>query len=233
MGLKDISPNKLEQARTAFRMWKSATIPAEKDASKRALDKFLNRYNLTLGDIDPDANNRTIRPERIDELDLLLTILVSVNPYTRYTTDKVTLDVKCDLDDEDYKEVLSKYAYFIKLWRVEKELLKTSFHSKHKAYFKADPYAQKKWRPRNTPNESIQKFKTEADEANREWLRMQQDFATGKVSEKSLIKDVVNSQDRVKITAFNTSRAHMLEQILLPADYLKNSKTIDDGNRNN
>lgn len=227
MSLENISEKELEHGRKLLRLARRATIKGEKDAAEMMLEKFLKKHKLNLGDVDPDANNRILKALKPDELDLLLTIVVSVNPYTRYVSDLKTLEVKCDLDDEDYKEVLKKYDYFVKMWRVEKELLITAFHTKHKQYFQPDQYAQKKWRARNTENESISKFKTETTQANEEWLKMQRDFTTGKVSEKALTKDVVNSQDRIKIMAFNTSRSYHLEQILLPADYLKNSKTIE------
>lgn len=118
MALKDISEKDLEKGRLIYNLAKKATIPGEKKSAEIQLEKFCKKHGITEDDLNPAANNRVLKAEHQDEVDLLLTIILSLNPYTRYKT--VGLEVSCELDQEDYLELQSKYQYFVKLWRVEK-----------------------------------------------------------------------------------------------------------------
>ena len=225
MSLQIISEKDLERGRLIYAFAKDPrTSERERKVGQLQLDKFCQKHGITEDDLNPAVNTRIIKSEHQDEVDLLLTIILSLNPYTRY---KITgLEVSCDLDPEDYAELLSKYNYFVKLWRVEKELLYRAFFSKHTRFFQADAQAHSKWRKNTVKNENIDHFAGEIAEANAVFLKMQSDFNTGRVSEKKLAEDVINSQDRIKIMAFNTNRAYHLEELLLKANYIKNSKTI-------
>lgn len=228
--MSNLSEETLEKGRLIYAFAKDPrTSEKERAIGQLQLDKFCRKYGCKEEDLNPDHNKRTIRPERVDELDLLLTILMSVNPYTKYTVDQKTLDVKCELDNEDYQEVLNKYAYFVKLYRVEKELLKTAFHSKHANYFTANSYARSKWRKSTTENDSIKTAQDDKAAASAAWQKMKQDVMYGKISEKELAKNVVDSQDHIQMMAFNAKRAERLEQILLQAEYMNKHKTIQDG----
>lgn len=192
-------------------------VPNERDVAKDKYESFLKKHSLLDAEVDPELTMREFTAKEENEKDLLLTVILSVNPYARYTQDIFT--IKCDLDDEDFSLVNKKYQAFLKIWRVEKELLVTAFYAKHNKYFQPNPNAHKKWNAKNTKNDSIQKNKDELNQVAEEWQKMKSDFIHGKVTEKTLARDVIESQDRVKIQAFNTNRAQLLEAILLTANF--------------
>ncbi len=221
--MKHVPEEILEKGRKIKRYLKNDS-EGERNAAKRKYEEFLKKHNLQDSDVDPEANTRKIYAKHDDEVDLLLNIILSVNPFTKHSTDKK--EITCELDNEDYIEVLEKYEYFGKLFRVEKELLIVAFSSKHKKFMTPDDDAKIKWRSHKKENEAIKNFKDEMVEVKEEWLNQQADVKKGRISESTLAENVMNSNDRVKIMAFNANRSVMLQSILLDARYIKNKRTI-------
>lgn len=181
-------------------------------ATKKYLD-YLKKHNLSDSDINPDMNKRIIEVKDNDEKDVLLNVVLSVNPFTKHNDCKTHLE--CYLDQEDYEEVINKFAYFCKLLKMERELLITAFLSKHQPSFEPDERARKKWRERRVENDAFTVKKQEAQIIKEEFNRME--------SQKSLGIDVqtkvMESGDRLKVAAFNRSRTQEMIAILLNADY--------------
>jgi hypothetical protein len=190
-------------------------IEGEKDAAISAYNAYLKKHDLNDSDINPDMNKRIIEVKDGDHKDVLLNVILSVNPYTRHSDNQTSIE--CYLDAEDYAEVLKKYEYFAKLLRVERELLITAFLLKHADAFEPDSQAKKKWRERRVENNAFSVKKQEAEIIRQEFNRLQSE----KAMNIDVTQKIVEGGDRLKIAAFNQDRTEQLKDILLDAEYVR------------
>lgn len=190
-------------------------IDGEKDAAISAYNVYLKKYNINDSDINPEMNKRVIEVKDGDHKDVLLNVILSVNPFTRHNDTQTSIE--CYLDHEDHEEVLKKYEYFAKLLRVERELLITAFLLKHADSFEPDAQANKKWRERRVENEAFNVKKQEAQIIRQEFNRLQAD----KAMNIDVTSKIIHSGDRLKIAAFNQDRTEQMKEILLDGKYVR------------
>ena len=188
-------------------------VGGEKDSATEKYLEYLKKHNLSDSDINPEMNKRIIEVKDGEEKDVLLNVVLSVNPYTKHND--CTTYLECYLDEEDYNEVINKFAYFRNLLQIEKELLITAFLAKHHQSFEPDERAKKKWRERRVENQALSIKNIEADIINEEFNRIQSDISLGV----DVQAKVMASGDRLKVAAFNKSRREQMVDILLDADY--------------
>ena len=185
----------------------------EKETATSKYLEYLKKHNLNDSDINPEMNRRFIEVGDSEEKDVLLNVILSVNPYTKHSDQKK--GIECYLDNEDFDEVLSKFEYFKRLLKVEKELLITAFLTKHQQFFEPDEKAKKKWRERRVKNDALTINKSELDIIKQEYNRLQAEETLGI----NVQAKVMNSGDRLKVAAFNRNRTQEMIEILLNADY--------------
>lgn len=188
-------------------------VGGEKDSATEKYLEYLKKHDLTDSDINPNMNKRIINVKNDYEKDVLLNVILSVNPYTKHSD--CTTYIECYLDQEDYDEVVNKFAYFSKLLRTECELLITAFLTKHNHHFEPDERARKKWRERRVENDALTEKQREKEIINQEFNRMEALKTLGV----NVQATVMESGDRLKIAAFNRNRKQELINILLNADY--------------
>lgn len=192
----------------------------EKTSAETKYKEYLKQHNLTDSDINPEMNKRIIEVLDGDHKDVLLNVILSVNPYTKHSDN--TNNIECYLDTEDYNEVLKKYEYFSKLLRIEKELLISSFIKKHQHAFEPDEKAKKKWRERRVENQALTTKNVEAKIIEKEYNRLQSD----KTLNIDVTSKVINSSDRLVVTAFNLDRISLMQDILLDSEYVRSHTRI-------
>jgi len=210
----------MSKARKLKELYTRADIEGEKDAAEAAYKSHLKKHGLYDADINPDMNKRFIDATDGEYKDVLLNVILSVNPFTRHSY--VNTGIECFLDSEDYNEVIKKYDYFSKLLRVEKELLITSFLSKHKDYFEPDDKANKKWRERRVENDAFNVKKQEKEIIQQEFNRLQAEALLNT----DAAKIIIMGGDRLKIAALNQDRVQQLKDILLDAEYVRSHTRI-------
>lgn len=191
----------------------------EKESARTKYFEYLKKHDLSDSDISPDMHKRIIEAKD-DYKDVLLNVILSVNPYTRHSDGQTYIE--CFLDDEDFAEVLKKFDYFKKLLTVEKELLITAFLSKHADAFEPDSHALKKWRERRVENSALTTKKHEAEIIKQEYNRLQSEVAMNI----DVTQKVVQSGDRLKIAAFNKDRSEQMIDILLESEYVRHRTRI-------
>lgn len=178
----------------------------EKETSQRMYDEFIKKHSLDESEIDPSLNNRKFRVKNYDDSLILTNVILSVNPFTKITQHELRTD--CNLDWEDYNEVKKKFAYFVKLYRIEKELLNMAFFSKHSKFFQPDEDVQKKWRESKAENNDLKKARENAEKLNSN-------------------KDSKSVSKEDQIMLMNLKRMGLIQEHLLDAEYIKTKKTIE------
>ena len=201
--------------------------PGEKENAQGKYEEHLKRHNLNDADINPEMNKRIIEVLDADYKDVLLNVVLSVNPYTKHSDN--TSYIECYLDHDDYTEVLKKYEYFSKLLRIEKELLITAFILKHSPAFEPDEKATKKWRERRVENNALTLKQTESEIIKKEYNRIQSDKALNV----DVTAKIINSNDRLVITAFNQDRTEQMKELLLKSEYVRSHTRIGNDSKAN
>lgn len=200
----------------------NAQTGPEKEMARNIYEEYIKKHSLNDSDINPEMNKRVIEVKDGDYKDVLLNVILSVNPYTRHNDTQTSIE--CYLDHDDYTEVLKKYEYFSKMFRVERELLITAFLLKHANLFEPDHKAQKKWRERRVENDAFNVKKQEAQSIKQEFNRQQAEAALNI----DVAAKVINSGDRFKIAAFNQDRTAQMQDILLDAEYVRAHTQIEE-----
>ncbi len=194
-------------------------IGGEKTNAQRMLADYIKKYNINPEEIGL-ANLNYIRRWRIGgEYDMLIlnNVIVSINPFAKIINGDKFIQV--ELDNEDFLEITEKYAYFIKLWRVEMEWLKMGFFHKHKDYFVPDEAVMKKWRAKNSMNPDIEKAKQTAEQVNK---------VASKINPDKLEKQITEMNEQQKIHALNVHRVDELVPIMLSSFYKRTDKTLEE-----
>jgi len=217
---------KKEKLRSKARKLKALAQRGEEGEKETAIKKyndFIKEHNLNDNEIDSSLYRREFM-DVLDneEKDIAITILLSINPFAKYNT--MAKSITADLDDEDFIETKEKIDYFIKLWRVEKNALRTAFAIRHNNFFKPDSDAINKWRENKTNPITKEDNKNEFGDINQKVEQIRKDFE--KDAEK-VIKEVFNSDDDSIRTAFNIDRSVLMSDILLVANYVKTKKRVE------
>jgi hypothetical protein len=158
-GSDNINIEKLKSRAKKLKALADRGIEGEKDTARRMYEDFIKKHNLE--DNDEGTNVRILKIKYADDMLILFNVILSVNPFSKPVYEKNYIRV--ELDKEDYTEVKCKYRHFVKLWRIEKELLTMSFFSKHNVHFAPDDYAKKKWREHNAMNQQYVQAQVDAD----------------------------------------------------------------------
>ena len=195
-------------------------VGGEMDNAKRMLEDFLIKHKIDICEIDDSVNNRSFSVLNEDDSTILLTIILSVNPFTKPVANNKFVSAK--LDSEDYLEVKNKFKYFSKLFRVEKELLKMAFFNKHADFFTADEYSKTKFRDGDkTMNEDLVKVQKDSDKMKNQ---AEKEFKTQAPStnfsseEKDLEIQMIQRR--------NLTRLERMRQLMLNAMYMKANRTV-------
>jgi hypothetical protein len=177
----------------------------EKDTARRKYEEHLKKHRLTEGDIDSSANNRRFKIKNDDDSMILTNVILSVNPFTKLIHVGNVVDV--NLDDEDYLEVREKFKFFVKLYRLEKEVFTMAFFSKHKQFFEPDEFTRNKWREKHSVNDELQKQQIKVDEINSKLSSKEEDESMQSIHKKLM-------------------RMRKISESLLDANYFRVHKTI-------
>lgn len=217
---------KKEKLRSKARKLKELAKRGEEGEKETAIKKyndFIKEHNLNDSEIDTNMYRREFLDVLdAEEKDIAITVLLSVNPYAKYNT--LAKSISAELDDEDFIEAKDKIDYFIKLWRIEKNALRTAFAIRHNNFFKPDSDAMNKWRERKVEPITKDENKNEFGDINKKVEQIRQDFE--KDAEK-VIKEVFNSNDDSIRTAFNIDRSLLMSDILLLANYVKTKRRVE------
>ena len=195
-------------------------VDGEKELAEEKYNEYIKKHNLHDSDINPEMNRRVFTVTDSDYQDVLLNVILSVNPFTKHSSTKNA--IQCYLDHEDFTEVTQKFEYFSKMLRIEKELLMTAFLSKHKEFFEPDTHSKKKWRERRVENDAFEIKRQEEKIVKQEINRQKADKMLGA----DVTTKVMDSGDRLKIAAFNQDRAGQLMAILLDGRYVRSRTKI-------
>jgi hypothetical protein len=195
-------------------------VDGEKETARRMYDDYIKEHGLQDNEISSNMHQREFyNLVDLDECDIAATIILSVNPFAKYNVTKEF--VSSELDDEDYLEAKEKIDYFIKLWRIERNALRTAFAIRHNDFFRPDDYASSKWREHKSSNNEV--AKNEFNDMDEKAKKIKFDF---KKNPNKVIKDVFETNDEALKTAFNLDRSLQMSEILLVAHYKKVKRTI-------
>lgn len=195
-------------------------VDGEKETAQRMYDDYIKEHGLQDNEINSSMDAREFyNIADSDECDIAATIILSVNPFAKYNTLKD--HISTELDDEDYLEAKEKIDYFIKLWRIERNALRTAFAIRHNDFFRPDDYASSKWREHKNNSNSV--AKNEFNDMDEKAKKIKFDF---KKNPNKVIKDVFETNDESLKTAFNLDRSLQMSEILLIAHYKKINRTI-------
>lgn len=193
-------------------------IGGEKDAAEQKYKDFIKKHNIDESGNEIKSNNRRkFKVKDYDDCQILNNVILSVNPYTEITS--YDLSVLCELDDEDYAEVKNKHSYFVKLFRIEKELLKMAFFGKHESFFAPSNYAKNKWREKKTENDELKKAREKAE-----------DITNKAENNQEITDDMKKMKKDYQIQQFNLNRLNQMKEVLLEGKYVQNNKTIEEAN---
>lgn len=194
--------------------------PHEKESAQRFFEQYCKTNKITLSEVVNNANQRTFKFKTEDECTILTNVILSVNPFTDVVpvyngAGAAKNFVKCELDEEDFKECIEKFRHFIKLWYVEKDVLSMSFFAKHKEYFEPDEHTRKKYMGRQKTNQKYEAAKKDAADL------------TEKGNKPLTQADIDAMDESERIRVLNFKRMQKLAPILLDANYAPNHKTIE------
>lgn len=194
----------------------------ERPNAKQKLDDLIRKHNIPLSEIDISLNNRIFTIDNEDDKVILTNIILSINPYTTLITEKKFITTS--LDDEDYAEVKSKFSYFVKLFRVEKELLTMAFFTKHADSFKPDEEAKKKFRDGSkSMNRDFQAAKNDAENIQKQ--------AEAQFKAQPPSKDFPDSEKDMEIQEIrirNLTRLNRMAEIMLDTKYKKANRSLEN-----
>ncbi len=174
---------------------------------------YIQRHGINDADVNVNGNKRLLAFRNDDEFFVLTNVIMAVDPYAKYT--KETGGLVVDLDNDDYKEVGERYRYFVKVWRVERELLVRAFAQKHKKYFTPSDYEfAKADRVNKSLNKSLNHDYTASSDHQK---RLQEAESRFNSQFKNL--ESINSLDIVEVEIFNRDRVYEMMRILLDSDY--------------
>jgi hypothetical protein len=222
---KEEEKSKIRSKARKLKALANGGVDGEKETARRMYDDYIKEHGLQDNEINSNMHHREFyNLVDSDECDIAATIILSVNPFAKYNVTKEF--VSTELDDEDYLEAKEKIDYFIKLWRIERNALRTAFAIRHNDFFKPDEYASSKWREHKNSNSAV--VNNEFNDMDEKVKKMNFDFNK---NPNKVIKDVFETNDEALKTAFNLDRSLQMSEILLVAHYKKTSRTIKNNNK--
>ena len=217
-----VNKEKLKSKAKKLKALADRGIGGEKESAIKMYKEFMEKNGLNDSDIDPSVNNRKFRVKNYDDSLILTNVILSVNPFSKPISTELFIEAELDL--EDFNEVKEKFRYFIKLYRIEKELLNMAFFSKHNSFFTPDEHAQKKWRENYSENTELKKAREQAEKLKNKSEKNKPDDNKDKSSSQELEKLKKDSQIQMR----NMDRFSKLVPILLEGKYVRTSKTIEN-----
>jgi hypothetical protein len=193
-------------------------IDGEKDNAIRMYAEYMKKHGIQEKDVDASKNNRKFKVKNDDDALILYNIILAINPCS--VAELRGLQLYAELDDEDYIEVLERFRYFVKLYRLEKKLFEMAFMHKHSAFFQPDEYAMSKFREQRKTNEQMEKAKQEAEKANKKAQDLKDDEKAKDIN--NAIKKTSDSN----LMSFNLDRMPHMAKILLDAKYVRARKSV-------
>jgi hypothetical protein len=213
----EINKEKLKSKAKKLKALADKGIGGEKETAAKMYKEFMEKHGLNDGDVDPSANNRKFKVKTEDDAFILTNVILSVNPFTKVVNNPTIIEAELDL--EDFNEVKEKFRYFIKLYRVEKELLNMAFFSKHNDFFTPDEHAKSKWRDSNKENEELKKARERAEKLSK--------TKDETVKNSTSMEDLEKLKKNEQIQRLNQARFAKLAAILLEGKYVRTYQTID------
>lgn len=213
----EINKEKLKSKAKKLKALADKGIDGEKETAERMYKEFMEKHGLNDVDVDPSSNNRKFKVKNDDDALILTNVILSVNPFTKIVN--LPLIIQAELDSEDFNEVREKFRYFVKLWRVEKELLRMAFFSKHNEFFTPDDHAKNKWREHNNENEELKKARERAEKLS----KTKDEIIKNSTSAEDLEKLKKNEQ----IQKLNQNRFAKLVPFLLESKYIRTYQTTE------
>jgi hypothetical protein len=195
----------------------------EKDNAERMYQEYIKLHNINDCEINSDMSVRYFTDIVNDnERDIVCTVLYSINPFSKPSYNAV-FDVTVDLDEEDYVEAKEKVSYFITLWRLEVNALKSAFSLRHKDFLRPDAYAMDKWRENKTKGEDNVEDKVQnlIKLSNKIKIDLEK-------NQEAVINEIFNTKDQDYMTAFNIDRSVAMSELLLLANYIRANKKINE-----
>ena len=128
-------------------------IEGEKSSAENFYKEFMEKHSLSESEFDDKKFHRNIKILNMDYEILLSHVILAVNPFVKM--DKKKYVYKVVLDDEDYKEVITRTRFFYKAFVKEKQLLMAAFMERFKDGFIPDEKSVKK---HHRPSEKMQGY---------------------------------------------------------------------------
>lgn len=125
----------------------------EKSSAENFYKEFMEKHGLSESEFDDKKFHRNIKLLNMDYEVLLSHVILAVNPFIKIEKKKYVYKVV--LDDEDYKEVITRTRFFYKAFVKEKQLLMAAFMERFKDGFIPDEKAVKK---HHRPSEKMQGY---------------------------------------------------------------------------
>lgn len=183
--MEETNENKKDNKRakhisTARKLYELAQkgIGGEKETAQTMFEEHIKKHKIHISEIDASKNMRKFRVKSDDDRFILGNVILSVNPYAELI--KLEKSINVSLDEEDFIEVVNRFKYFARLYKIERDMLAMSFMHKHKDFFQPDEYTRSKWREKYKINEDLQsaqikveKIENKLSQADQEKLNKQ------------------------------------------------------------
>lgn len=137
-------------------------IDGEKENAQAMYREFCKKHGI-------NELERVFKITFPEDLTVLTNVVLSVNPFAEFTY--AAQYVKVELDDEDYAECVKKFSHFIKIYRIERDMLDMAFFAKHDTWFKPDAHAQTKYKDKLKVNEMYAQARAAADALNAQYAK--------------------------------------------------------------
>lgn len=128
-------------------------IEGEKSSAENFYKEFMEKHGLSESEFDDKKFHRNIKLLNMDYEVLLSHVILAVNPFIKIEKKKYVYKVV--LDDEDYKEVITRTRFFYKAFVKEKQLLMAAFMERFKDGFIPNEKSVKK---HHRPSEKMQGY---------------------------------------------------------------------------
>lgn len=182
----------------------------EKEAAKVKFEEHIKKYKIHISEIDTSKNMRKFRVKSDDDRFILANVILSINPYAELI--KLEKFINVSLDEEDFTEVVNRFKYFARLYKVERQMLEMSFMHKHKDFFQPDEYTRNKWRERTKINEDLQSAQIKVEKIENKLSKADQ--------------DKLNKQLQAHVAKIK--RMEAMSKTLLNAEYARRDKAIGE-----
>lgn len=189
-------------------------IGGEKENAQTMFEEHIKKHKIHISEIDASKNMRKFKIKSDDDRMILANVILSVNPFAEIIKLETALNV--ELDEEDFIEVRERFKYFVRLYKIEKQMLTDAFFHKHKDYFQPDEYTRNKWREKHKINEDLQSAQIKVEKIENKLSQADQDKLNKQLEE------------HVK----KMRRMEAMSKTLLNAQYARRDKAIGEKSSN-